>query len=257
MENALPVRQAVLDYAARVHKTLPDAPFATAPSYCVLRHAENKKWYALFMDVPAARLGLPGQGTVDIVDLKCDPALAGSLRREPGFLPAYHMHRDTWLTVLLDGTVPAETVCSLLDLSYELTLPRGKRAAARPRHADWLVPANPSFYDIEAALRAAPDEPFVWKQSTAVAVGDTVYLYLTAPVCAVRYKCRAVEVDIPWSYADKNIRMRRAMRLRMEKAYEAPPIGRALLQAHGVRAVRGPRHMPGSLIAEIEALYGG
>lgn len=120
-------KEQILDYAKKTYKTTPDAPFRTAPTYRVLRHADTRKWYALFMDVPAEKLGLPGHEPVDILNVKCDPVLSGSLRMSKGFLPAYHMHRENWITILLDGTVAAKDICPLLDMSYELTKKKSKR----------------------------------------------------------------------------------------------------------------------------------
>ena len=115
------IKEKILEYAKKTYKTTPDAPFSTAPAYLVLRHGDTRKWYALFMDVPRDRLGLEGGGSADILNVKCDPLLSGSLRMNKGFLPAYHMHRENWLTILLDGTVKAEDIYPLLDMSYELT----------------------------------------------------------------------------------------------------------------------------------------
>ena len=124
------LRQRLFDYAKEKYGVEPDYPFSTAPTYPVLRHADTRKWFAIFMDVPRARLGLAGDGSVDVVNVKCD-AMAGALRRTPGILPAYHMNREKWVTVLLDGTVPAEEICPLLDLSYSLT------ASSQDRGADF------------------------------------------------------------------------------------------------------------------------
>ena len=60
-------------------------------------------------------------------DVKCDPEMGIHMRKQDGILPAYHMNHAQWLSILLDGTVPLKTVCNLLDISYELTLPKKKR----------------------------------------------------------------------------------------------------------------------------------
>lgn len=249
------IKAQILAYAKKTYNAVPYAPFRTAPTYFVLRHAGTRKWYALFMDVPREKLGLPGGGHVDILDIKCDPVLSGSLRMGKGFFPGYHMHRDSWITVLLDGTVPAKDIFPLLDMSYEITREKSKRANPIFRNTNWIVPANPKYYDIEAAIRENAEHTFLWKQSNHIAVGDTVYLYIAAPVSAIRYQCKAIEVDIPYQYADENVRMRHVMRLQLLKTYDAKPIGMELLKAHGVYAVRGPRSMPDSLIHEIEMMY--
>lgn len=72
----------------------PDYPWMDTPESAVFRHAANRKWFALVTTVPKSKLGLPGQQPVDIVNLKCDPILIGSLRAEPGFYPAYHMNKE-------------------------------------------------------------------------------------------------------------------------------------------------------------------
>ncbi len=249
------IKEQLLAYAKKTYKTLPDAPFQTAPTYLVLRHADTRKWYALFMDVPGEKLGFPGSEYVDILNIKCDPVLSSSLRTGKGFLPAYHMHRENWLTILLDGTVSVKDIYPLLDLSYEATKKKSRRPGPIFRNTNWLVPANPKYYDIEAAINENAEHTFLWKQSNRIAVGDTVYLYITAPISAIRYKCRAIEVDIPYKYADKNVSMSHVMRLQLLGTYDAKSVGLELLKAHGVQAVRGPRSMPNSLIHEIERMY--
>lgn len=251
-----PLRGRFIAWAKREYGDAPERLFSTAPGYEVLRHPENRRWYALFMDIPASRLGLSREGRVDIVDLKCDPVLAAEVRDGVGVFPGYHMHRESWITVLLDGTVALRDIKPLLAMSFDLT--SGKKSGAKAsRITRWLVPANPKFYDIEEGLRESGDGTVLWKQSSGVHVGDTVYIYVAAPVCAVRYKCKALETDIPMEYRDENVSMKRVMRLKLLRRYDGVPITRELLQKHGVFAVRGPRSMPRSLETEIEEMYRG
>lgn len=117
----------VFDYAKAAYGVEPDYPFPTAPDYPVLRHPDTRKWFALIMDVPRSRLGLTGEERVDILNIKCDPLLSGSLRLQEGYFPAYHMNHDGWLTILLDGTVPIADITPLLDMSFELTMIKSKK----------------------------------------------------------------------------------------------------------------------------------
>lgn len=73
------------------------------------------------MDIPRSRLGLKGESIIDVVNLKCDPVMIGSLRTQEGFFPAYHMNKDKWISVSLDGSVDDEQLKMLLDLSYDAT----------------------------------------------------------------------------------------------------------------------------------------
>lgn len=76
----------------------------------------------MIMDIPKSRLGLGVQDIIVVVNLKCDPLLIGSLRMEQGFYPAYHMNKENWITVALDGSAPDEKIKMLVDMSYELTM---------------------------------------------------------------------------------------------------------------------------------------
>lgn len=121
------VRDQVFAYVRETYGVEPDYPFPIAPQYPVLRHRDNRKLFALLMDVPRSKLGMEGEERVDILNLKCSSALSGSLRERKGFFPAYHMRADSWITVLLDGTVPLEEICPLIDLSFALTADRKRR----------------------------------------------------------------------------------------------------------------------------------
>jgi predicted DNA-binding protein (MmcQ/YjbR family) len=63
------------------------------------------------------------------VSLKCDPGLAVALRdRYDGITPGYHLNKQHWNTVVLDGSVPGEEVLELIDHSYDLVVARLTRA---------------------------------------------------------------------------------------------------------------------------------
>ena len=98
-----------------------DYPWLKYPNYEVFRHSNNRKWFALIMDIPKNKLGLPGTDIIDVVNFKCDPLLIGSLLKEAGFFPAYHMNKESWITVALDKSVNDDTIKMLLDMSYDAT----------------------------------------------------------------------------------------------------------------------------------------
>ena len=245
-----PLRASLMRYARRRYGTKPEYLWLSMPDYAVLRHDDNRKWYALFMTVPREKLGLPGGGAADILELKCDPILAGTMSGEDGVLPAYHMHRPSWITLLLDGTVDRKRLCFLLDRSFELTAPRGSIKRG-PR--SWLIPANPAYFDIEQDL-AENNDTMLWKQSSSVAVGDTVYIYVAAPVSAIRYQCSVLEADIPYNFTSGRVHMSRVMRLKLERQFPEGSLGLGVLRSHGVSSVRGPRYAPESLLEEISAV---
>lgn len=104
-----------------------NCPWTKHPDYVVYRHGNNQKWFALVMDIPKVKLGLHGGGVLTVVNLKCDPVLIGSLRAESGFFPAYHMNKERWITVALDGSAPDDMIKTLLDMSFEATAVKAKK----------------------------------------------------------------------------------------------------------------------------------
>ena len=73
------------------------------------------------MSVQKSKFGISEEALVDVVNLKCDPLMIGSLHKEKGIFPAYHMNKNYWISVFLDGSVDAETIKWLVSLSFELT----------------------------------------------------------------------------------------------------------------------------------------
>lgn len=115
-------RDDVLQYAREKYGTTPEFPWRKFPAYTVLRHRENRRWYGLLMQLPKNKLGLKDAAPADVLNLKCDPLLIGSLRRKTGVFPAYHQNKEHWLSVLLEQFPSDEELCGLIDLSYQLTL---------------------------------------------------------------------------------------------------------------------------------------
>ena len=96
------------------------------PAFAVYRHHNNKKWFAVIMEIPKSKIGLKDDGLVNVVNLKCDPLLIGSLLLEDGIHKGYHMNKNYWITLCLDGSVDEEKIKWLLDMSFDLTATKSK-----------------------------------------------------------------------------------------------------------------------------------
>jgi predicted DNA-binding protein (MmcQ/YjbR family) len=54
-------------------------------------------------------------------NVKCDPERVSELReRYPAVQPGYHMNKQHWNTILVDGSVPTKILKEWIDHSYEL-----------------------------------------------------------------------------------------------------------------------------------------
>ncbi|MDQ6776120.1 MAG: MmcQ/YjbR family DNA-binding protein [Actinomycetota bacterium] len=67
------------------------------------------------------------------VSVKCEPLLAEQLREaHPAVLPGYHLNKRHWNTVIIDGSLPDQTIKNMVEDSYDLVvsgLPRSRRQA--------------------------------------------------------------------------------------------------------------------------------
>ena len=128
------MREEIFKYVRKKYKTELDYPFSIAPGYPVLRHKDNRKWFALIMDIPRNKLGLKGTERVDILNVKLgDPMFVDMLVRQPGYFYGYHISRSSWISILLDGTVPFEEICQWIDESYAVTASKRKKQGGQMR----------------------------------------------------------------------------------------------------------------------------
>ncbi|WP_442868678.1 MmcQ/YjbR family DNA-binding protein [Bradyrhizobium sp. CCBAU 51745] len=67
------------------------------------------------MDAPKDRLGLEGD---EIVDVKCGPERIDFIKRRRGILPAYHMNKEHWVTLLLESSLPKDEVFDLIGTRF-------------------------------------------------------------------------------------------------------------------------------------------
>ncbi len=114
-------RNEVLKHILEKYNTSAEYLWAKTPNFAVFRHKHNRKWFCAIVDVTADKLGMSGNNLVDALLLKCDPLMIGSLISQQGILPGYHMNKEHWITVVLDGTVDTQQIWALVDLSYDLT----------------------------------------------------------------------------------------------------------------------------------------
>ena len=115
------MREKIEKYINENYDTLQEYPWEKYPNFTTFKHKNNKKWFALIMDVPFEKLKINKEGTVSVLNLNNLPEMIGGLRKNKGILPAYHMNKEYWITILLDGTVPEQKIFDLIDISYDLT----------------------------------------------------------------------------------------------------------------------------------------
>ena len=119
-------KQQFLEYCLSAYGTSPDYPFDEDFETAVLRHTDNRKWYAIVMKVSRRKFGFDSDEVVEVANLKLAIEMFGSFGASDGVYPAYHMNKLHWISVLLPDA-SGEVVRFLLNASYEATKNKRKK----------------------------------------------------------------------------------------------------------------------------------
>ncbi len=105
-------KEEVIKYCLELPGTFEDHPFKEDFVSVVLKHKTNKKWFALIMEV---------KGEI-YLNVKTEPMYSELLRSSYDYIiPAYHMNKEHWNTIILSKNCDRSLVEELLEQSYELT----------------------------------------------------------------------------------------------------------------------------------------
>ena len=124
-------KEEFFEYCLDTYGTLPDYPFDEDFETAVMRHVDNRKWYAIVMKVSRRKLGFDSDEVIDVVNLKLPIEMFGSFGAAEGVYPAYHMNKLHWISVILTDA-PSETARFLTDVSFDATRSRRKRKTESP-----------------------------------------------------------------------------------------------------------------------------
>ncbi len=219
----------------------PEFEWENSPGSAIFRNSSSKKWYGIIMNVDRSKIEKTSSGEVEIMNVKLAPNEILELLEKPGFYPAYHMNKKSWITMVLDNTIKDEEIMNLVEKSYSYT--------SIIKSNEWIVPANPKYFDIEKALKES--NIINWKQSTDIKANDIVYLYVAQPYSSIMYKFKVIEANIPYKYNDENLKIQKVMKINLLEKYNKGEFSFNKLKEYGVNAVRGPRYMPVSLSESI------
>ncbi|MCI8761162.1 MAG: MmcQ/YjbR family DNA-binding protein [Clostridia bacterium] len=102
----------VIKYSLSLPNTYEDYPFPKDNNSITMKHKENKKWFALVMNVKDKIY----------LNVKTDPSYSELLRSSYDYIiPAYHMNKEHWNTIIISNKVDDSLVKELIEQSYELT----------------------------------------------------------------------------------------------------------------------------------------
>ncbi len=122
--NTAPMRtvREAIDACLALPDAYEDYPFGL-DSWAVLRHHTNQKMFASVYE---------REGKVWI-NVKAEPNWGDFWKTVyPAVVPAYHMNKLHWISIILDGSMTDEDIFHLIDDSYRLTAPKMKKRKTSP-----------------------------------------------------------------------------------------------------------------------------
>lgn len=218
-----------------IYQDEPEFLWEKYPGDGVFRNQNYGKWYGLIMNIDKSKLEKEETGMVEVINVKLDEKKIPLLLKKKGIYPSYHMNKKKWVTLILDDTLSDEEIIEYIQESHKYT----------ELTNEWILPANPNYYDVIHCFQNT--DTILWKQSNHMNIGDIVYLYVATPYSAILYQCVVKEVDIPYSYQDKNVSMKHVMRIHLVKEYSQDVFTFSKLNEYGIKAIRGPRRVPEAL----------
>lgn len=105
-------REDVIKYCLELPDVYEDYPFPEDNISATMKHKKNNKWFALLMEVDGK----------EYLNIKTNPEYSELLRKTYDYIiPAYHMNKEHWNTIILSEECDRELVEELLEQSYDLT----------------------------------------------------------------------------------------------------------------------------------------
>ena len=112
--------QSVIEYARNTYGDELEFLWEKSPKNAILRRKDNRKWYAALLTISRSKLGAFPDEEIEVLDLRAAPEAIPDMVDGKRVFAGYHMNKKHWITLPLDGTLPAEEICAMLDTSYAL-----------------------------------------------------------------------------------------------------------------------------------------
>lgn len=110
----------IIQYIKKIYQDDPEFLWKKYPRNAIFRHPENRKWYAALLAIPMSKLGIEKEGIIEIIDLRNTKEEIENIVDNQHIFPGYHMNKQHWFTIPLDGRVSFQKIIQYIDNSYSL-----------------------------------------------------------------------------------------------------------------------------------------
>ena len=110
----------ILRFIKDAYHAEPEFLWSSLPECAALRVPEKKPWFAVVGRVPKEKIGIPESDVTEILNLKDAPEAVAARIAEKKACPAYHMNKQHWYTVLLDGSLDDDEIIAWVRTSFDI-----------------------------------------------------------------------------------------------------------------------------------------
>lgn len=110
----------ILEYVSRKYGSQPEYLWDKFPYNAVLRRKDNAKWFCVLLTVAKSKIGMAGEGTVEIIDVRMKPEEAERMVDGATYFKGYHMNKKHWVTIPLNCGTNINEIFKRIDDSYIL-----------------------------------------------------------------------------------------------------------------------------------------
>lgn len=105
-------REEIFKIIKEKYDVSPEYLWRDTPEVAVFRHKSSKKWFGIIMQVNGE----------EYFNVKTEPDYSDLLRNSFDYIiPAYHMNKEHWNTVIVSRNIDKKLFQELIDRSYKLT----------------------------------------------------------------------------------------------------------------------------------------
>ena len=113
---------AIINYVKAKYDNDLEFLWKKSPKNAIWRNQNNRKWYGAVLVISKDKLKIEPNEMVEILDLRYQKNDIKNIIDNYKIFPGYHMNKDNWITIILDGRVELEEIYQLIDNSYQLSL---------------------------------------------------------------------------------------------------------------------------------------
>lgn len=116
-----PQARELADYINSQYGRAAEYLWERSPDDAIFRRGDNGKWFAGIFHVRQNKIEPDaGAAKIEILDIRCAPDVIDFIVDKKQIFPGWHMNKQHWITIPLDGRMDIAQIYNLVDNSYQL-----------------------------------------------------------------------------------------------------------------------------------------